>query len=76
MLQRTAEELEEPCLTLPSMAVHDAAHMASVTKSAMIFVKSIDGKSHCPEEYSTPEDISKAVNFMLHGVIQIDQELT
>ena len=76
ILQRTAEKTNEPYVTFASMAVHDAAHMAAVTKSAMIFVKSIDGKSHCPEENSLPEDIEKAGNLMLKGLINIDRELS
>ncbi|MFK2825751.1 Zn-dependent hydrolase [Bacillus sp. B190/17] len=75
VLECTAEEMNEPCITFASMAVHDAAHMAAVTKSTMIFVKSIGGKSHCPEEYSVPHDIEKAGNLMLCGVINIDKEL-
>lgn len=74
-LVETAREMNEPCLILPSMAVHDAAHMASVTKSAMVFVKSIEGKSHCPEEYSLPEDIEKAGNLILQGIINLDRKL-
>ncbi|KMY53326.1 allantoate amidohydrolase [Bacillus sp. FJAT-27231] len=76
ILQRTAEEMKEPYRTFASMAVHDAAHMAAVTKSAMIFVKSINGKSHCPEEISLPEDIEKAGNLMLKSLMNIDRELS
>ncbi|WP_066062296.1 Zn-dependent hydrolase [Neobacillus soli] len=76
ILENAATEMDEPCLTLPSMAVHDAAHMASITKSAMIFVKSIDGKSHCPEEYSHPNDIEKAGNLILQGIVHIDRALS
>jgi hydantoinase/carbamoylase family amidase len=76
VLENTAREMNEPCLTLPSMAVHDAAHMASITKSVMVFVKSIGGKSHCPEEYSEPHDIEKAGNLILQGVIQLDRKLS
>ncbi|WP_232490006.1 Zn-dependent hydrolase [Neobacillus cucumis] len=75
ILKNSAVELNEPYLKLASMAVHDAAHMASVAKTAMIFVKSKDGKSHCPEEYSSPEDIEKAGNLMLHGLINLDRQL-
>lgn len=75
ILKNTAKEMDEPCLILPSMAVHDAAHMASITKSAMVFVKSIDGKSHCPEEYSHPDDIEKAGNLILQGIIHLDHAL-
>jgi hydantoinase/carbamoylase family amidase len=75
ILSKTAEEISEPFLKLASMAIHDAVHMAAVTKSAMIFVKSIDGKSHNPDEYSTSEDIEKVGNLMLHGIIKIDQTI-
>ncbi|MGE8081656.1 Zn-dependent hydrolase [Peribacillus loiseleuriae] len=76
ILQNAANEMEEPFMTFPSMAVHDAAHMATITKSAMVFVKSIDGKSHCPEEYSLPADIEKAGNLILRGIMNMDRELS
>ncbi|MEH7309090.1 Zn-dependent hydrolase [Neobacillus drentensis] len=75
-LVNTASEMNEPYLILPSMAVHDAAHMASITKSAMVFVKSIKGKSHCPDEYSHPDDIEKAGNLILQGIINLDLTLS
>lgn len=73
LLERTAEEQSLPYLKLASMAGHDASHMAQIAKTAMIFVKSEDGKSHCPEEYSAPKDIERAVNLMLKSIIHIDQ---
>ena len=76
VLETTAKEMNEPCLTLPSMAVHDAAHMASVTNSVMVFVKSIGGKSHCPEEFSEPNDIEKVGNLILQGIIRLDRTLS
>ncbi|MFJ7679853.1 Zn-dependent hydrolase [Peribacillus sp. NPDC097198] len=75
ILQKTAQEMSEPYMTFSSMAVHDAAHMSAIAKSVMIFVKSIDGKSHCPEEYSHADDIEKAGNLMLQSILKIDQEL-
>lgn len=74
-LQDAAEQLKIPYMNLSSMAVHDAAHMATITKSAMLFVRSIDGKSHCPEEYSTPEDIEAARKIILEAVIKLDSLL-
>ncbi|MBD8007200.1 Zn-dependent hydrolase [Bacillus norwichensis] len=76
IFRETADELSEPYTVFPSMAVHDAAHMASLSKACMIFVKSINGRSHCPEEYSKPEDIEKAANILLNGVINIDKVLS
>jgi allantoate deiminase len=41
---------------MPSGAGHDAQIMATRFPSAMLFVPSRDGRSHCPEEYTSPED--------------------
>ncbi|MCI4060939.1 Zn-dependent hydrolase, partial [Bacillus cereus] len=71
-----AVEMDEPYTILPSMVVHDAAHMASITKSSMVFVKSIGGKSHCPEELSLHSDIEKSGNLILQGIIKLDNALT
>ncbi|MDF2723973.1 MAG: allantoate amidohydrolase [Paenibacillus sp.] len=60
---------------LGSMAGHDAAHMASLTRSGMLFVPSLNGKSHCPEEESRIEDIEKAGNVLLHAILALDEKL-
>ncbi len=65
----------EPYVTLTSMAGHDATHMASITRSGMLFVRSIDGKSHCPEENCYREDIEKAGNALLESILLLDKEL-
>lgn len=59
-LAEQANSLGYKTLTLGSMAGHDAAHMAAVTRSGMLFVPSIGGKSHCPEEASALCDIEAA----------------
>ena len=65
---------EEPT-SLVSMAGHDAANIAKVTKSGMIFVQSVDGKSHCRQEYTKKEDIKKVADAMLYALIMLDKEL-
>ena len=75
ILQNAAESLEIPYITIPSMAGHDATHLTDIAKTAMVFVKSIDGKSHCHEELSLPEDIEKATNAMLHALLVVDKQL-
>lgn len=62
-------------LELVSMAGHDAANMQRVTKSAMIFVQSIDGKSHCPQEKTDINRIEETVNAMLDAVLILDKEM-
>ncbi|MEV5025512.1 Zn-dependent hydrolase [Paenibacillus sp. LPE1-1-1.1] len=70
-----AEKLGYSHAPLGSMAGHDAAHMASLTHSGMLFVPSLDGKSHCPEEESRIEDIEKAGNVLLHAILALDEKL-
>lgn len=72
ILERSVRGRGIGCLTLPSMAGHDASHMASVAKTAMIFVRSPNGKSHCPDEFSTREDIAIAGNVMLDALLRLD----
>ncbi|RQW22533.1 Zn-dependent hydrolase [Bacillus sp. C1-1] len=73
-MERQADIAGFSTMRLGSMAGHDAAHMASLTPSGMIFVPSVDGKSHCPEEESSMNDIEKAANVCLHSLLEIDQE--
>lgn len=74
-MQRAIEDMAEPYATLGSMAGHDATHLTCVTRSGMLFVRSIDGKSHCPEEYSRIDDIEKAGNALLKTILLLDEEL-
>jgi len=47
------------CQRMVSGAIHDALHMADACPSTMIFVPSIRGKSHCPEEDSTHDALER-----------------
>lgn len=46
---------------LPSGAGHDALQLATAVATAMVFVPSRQGRSHCPEEYSDSRHLAKAV---------------
>ncbi|MNW27913.1 N-carbamoyl-L-amino acid hydrolase [compost metagenome] len=72
--KREAERLGYSYALLGSMAGHDAAHMAVLTKAGMLFVPSLGGKSHCPEEESLIEDIEKVGNVLLHTILSLDQQ--
>jgi N-carbamoyl-L-amino-acid hydrolase len=39
----------------------------------MIFVPSVNGISHAPEEYSSPEAIAKGATILLHSILDIDK---
>lgn len=62
-----------PIHRLPSGAGHDAQIMAEVTDTAMIFVRSREGVSHNPREYSSPEDIVAGAEVLYHTVVALDR---
>ncbi|MTT31162.1 hydantoinase/carbamoylase family amidase [Terrilactibacillus sp. BCM23-1] len=74
-IETAAKQLSLKTLRLGSMAGHDATHMATITRSGMIFVPSQNGKSHCPDEFTGMDDIEKAANTMLHTLLLLDQSL-
>jgi N-carbamoyl-L-amino-acid hydrolase len=54
-----------------SGAGHDTALIADLTQAGMIFVPSRDGLSHCPQEFSSLEDIALACEILLGAVIDL-----
>lgn len=46
---------------VPSGATHDAVHIARLCQMGMIFVPSHNGRSHCPEEFTTTDQITAGV---------------
>jgi len=60
---------------MASGAGHDTAWMARITRSAMIFVPCVDGRSHSPDEFAATEDIALGAAVLLDAVIALDQKL-
>jgi len=67
-IQGAAEALGVAPLELTSGAGHDAQMMARIAPSAMIFVPSIQGISHNPEEATDPEDLALGAEVLLRVV--------
>jgi len=51
---------------------HDAQYVQGVTPTAMIFVPSVDGKSHCEEEMAPLDACWKGCNVLLQTLLNID----
>ncbi|MGN1204046.1 MAG: M20 family metallo-hydrolase [Lachnospiraceae bacterium] len=75
VLTEESLKVQEKPVSLVSMAGHDAVHMTSFTRTGMLFVRSIGGKSHCVEEYSRIEDIEAAGNVLLSTILRLDRIL-
>jgi len=54
-----------------SGAGHDAQFMTHICPTAMIFVPSINGKSHSPEEFTTKNDCINGANLLLNCVLDL-----
>lgn len=58
---------------MPSGAGHDAQMFARVCPTAMVFVPSVDGISHNPAEYTSPEDLIAGTDILLHVMYRLTQ---
>ncbi|MCX7669766.1 MAG: Zn-dependent hydrolase [Anaerolineae bacterium] len=65
-----------PAHRLPSGAGHDAQIMASAVDTAMIFVRSRDGVSHSPQEFTDPEDIRLGAEVLYRTWLELDAAAT
>lgn len=70
-VQAAADELGVVAQRIWSGAGHDAKYMQDVAPSAMIFARSINGLSHCEQEYSTPEDLEAGANVLLRAALRL-----
>lgn len=69
LLEQSAELLGYSHKRMVSGAGHDAQFVAGFIPSAMLFVPSINGKSHCEEELTAWEDCEKGVNVLTETVL-------
>ena len=60
-------------LAIPSGAGHDASHLALVAPAAMIFVPSVGGRSHAPEEYTDPANLARGVQALADVIVAVDR---
>jgi N-carbamoyl-L-amino-acid hydrolase len=74
LIADSAKQLNLSTKALPSGATHDAQSMSRLAPSGMIFIPSIGGISHAPEEFSRPQDIINGANVLLRTVLQLDSQ--
>ncbi len=72
LVQRELHALDARTMTLPSGAGHDSNHMSKVSPVVMLFVPSVGGRSHCPEEYTAPELLALGVQALANCVLAVD----
>lgn len=73
LVKKTAEELGYSTREMVSGAGHDASYLSQIAPTAMIFVPSIDGRSHVEVEATRGEDCAAGANVLLHCVLEMAQ---
>lgn len=74
-LEAAAAELGYRSLRLPSGAGHDAMHVARIAPMGMIFIPCREGRSHCPEEWASMEDIARGTAVLALALQRLDERL-
>jgi N-carbamoyl-L-amino-acid hydrolase len=74
-LYRAAASLGEQPLAVASGAGHDAMCLARVAPAAMLFVPSIGGLSHVPDERTAEKDLELGVNVLARWILEVDRLL-
>lgn len=59
---------------MPSGAGHDAQAVAHIAPVGMIFVPSIGGISHAPDEFTRPDQMAKGAEVLFDAILAIDRE--
>ena len=65
------EDFRLSYLKMPSWAGHDANRMAKIAKTAVIFVPSRHGLSHCPQEWTDEKDIETGVRVLSETLLRL-----
>ena len=73
LVESVAIALAPSVTRMPSGAGHDAQMFARVCPSAMIFVPSVEGISHNPAEFTSPQDLVLGANILLQVLVDLSQ---
>ena len=68
-LTKICEESGLPYELMPSGAGHDAMNMARLCPTGLIFIPSVDGLSHHPNEYTPMEDVLLGIDVLEQAVL-------
>lgn len=66
--EAAATEQGVPAMTMHSGAAHDTQRMSKIARTAMVFVRSKDGRSHTPDEFTSVEDAVDGIRVLTAGL--------
>jgi allantoate deiminase len=70
-MEESFTETEVQSIKLISGAGHDAMVMASITDMGMIFIRSKDGISHNPKEWSDQKDLAMGAEVLFKTLVKL-----
>lgn len=73
VVEESARELGLSVFRMPSGAGHDAQSLVRIAPIGRLFVPSVGGVSHSPEEDTPEDDIVNGANFLLRSVLALDE---
>ena len=77
VIEEACRHAEADYIPLPSGAGHDAKSFAMAgIPTGMIFIPSIGGRSHCPEELTLPEQLERGAQVLYETVRELDESLS
>lgn len=71
IIEDTTKELGYSYQLMPSGAGHDAQFFSDITPTGMIFIPSVGGVSHAPDEWSHWTDVEKGCNVLLNSLLAV-----
>jgi N-carbamoyl-L-amino-acid hydrolase len=69
LIEEQVKALDYSYLRMPSGAGHDTQFLSEITDAGLIFIPSVGGVSHAPDEWSHWHDIEAGTNVLLHSVL-------
>ncbi len=75
LVAESCSKLELSCIPIPSGAGHDAKSFAAAdVPTGMIFIPSIGGRSHCPQELTRPEQLEHGTKILYEMIRSLDEQ--
>lgn len=71
LLEKHSRNLGYKTIIMPSGAGHDAQFFTDITPTGLLFIPSVGGISHAPDEWSHWHDVEKGCNVLLNAVLEI-----
>ncbi len=74
ILKSHSERMGYKTIVMPSGAGHDSQFFTDITPTGLLFIPSVGGVSHAPDEWSHWHDVEKGCNVLLNASLELLQK--